>query len=245
MNPNPIFVGLKNYLRILNEPLFKESLIHTIIYVVAAVTIETLLGLGIALMISEEEKIFMVIRTILIIPMVLAPVVVGILWRIIFNVDYGLLNYILGFFGTQYLFKTPSTALASCIMVDIWMYTPYMMILFVAGLKSLPVEPFEAAKVDGASRWNIFRFVTLPMLKPVLVVAILLRTLAALKVFDLIYVLTFGGPGTSSEVLTMTIYKTGFKWVHLGYGATMSWSYLIITMIPSMYFIIKFLLGEK
>lgn len=241
----PIFIYWRNYLRLINDHVVQESLLHVVLYVLTVVTVEATLGLGVALAVSEESKFFIIARTILIIPMVLAPVVVGILWRIIFNVEYGLLNYFLSFLGMRYLFKAPSTALASCMIVDMWMYTPYMVVLFVAGLKSLPVEPFDAAKVDGASRWQTLRYVTVPMLKPIIIVAILLRSLAALKVFDTVYVLTFGGPGTSSEVLTMTIYKTGFKWVHMGYGAAISWLNLIIVAIPAMYFIRRYLIGGE
>jgi multiple sugar transport system permease protein len=164
--------------------------------------------------------------------MVIAPVVVGIIWRLLYNADVGLFS-----FGVQALtgrsfsvLSSTSMALPALILVDIWEWTPFMFLILLAGIQSLPLEPFEAARVDGANPWNIFVHLTLPMLKPVIVVALLIRALDAFTVFDQVFVLTQGGPGTATEVATLMIYKTAFRFSQFGYGASMAIALLILVL---------------
>jgi multiple sugar transport system permease protein len=217
----PLFVGLQNYRNLLQDSNFHSSLATTLIYTVAATSIEFVLGLTLALLLKEEFRFQAVIRSSLIIPMVIAPVVVGIIWRLLYNADIGLFS-----FGR--VLSSTTLALPALILVDIWEWTPFMFLILLAGLQSLPQEPFEAARVDGASPWNIFVHLTLPMLRPVIVVAILIRALDAFTVFDQVFVLTQGGPGTATEVATLMIYKTAFRFSQYGYGAAMAVAMLVL-----------------
>ena len=217
----PLFVGLQNYRNLLQDSNFHSSLATTLTYTVAATGIEFVLGLTLALLLKEEFRFQGVIRSSLIIPMVIAPVVVGIIWRLLYNADIGLFS-----FGS--VLSSTTLALPALILVDIWEWTPFMFLILLAGLQSLPQEPFEAARVDGASPWNIFVHLTLPMLRPVIVVAILIRALDAFTVFDQVFVLTQGGPGTATEVATLMIYKTAFRFSQYGYGAAMAVAMLVL-----------------
>ena len=217
----PLFVGLQNYHNLLQDGNFHSSLATTLTYTVAATGIEFVLGLTLALLLKEEFRFQGVIRSSLIIPMVIAPVVVGIIWRLLYNADIGLFS-----FGS--VLSSTTLALPALILVDIWEWTPFMFLILLAGLQSLPQEPFEAACVDGASPWNIFVHLTLPMLRPVIVVAILIRALDAFTVFDQVFVLTQGGPGTATEVATLMIYKTAFRFSQYGYGAAMAVAMLVL-----------------
>lgn len=228
----PTFVGLENYRHLLQDGNFLGSLGTTLSYTVAATAVEFVLGLALALLLKEEFAFQGVIRSSLIIPMVIAPVVVGIIWRLIYNADVGLFSY-----GVQALtgknlsvLSSTSLALPALILVDIWEWTPFMFLILLAGIQSLPQEPFEAARVDGASPWNVFVHLTLPMLRPVIVVAVLIRALDAFTVFDQVFVMTQGGPGTATEVATLMIYKTAFRFSQVGYGAAMAMALLVLVI---------------
>jgi len=226
----PLFVGLQNYRNLLQDNSFYSSLGVTLTFTVAATAIEFILGLTLALLLKEEFPFQGVIRSSLIIPMVIAPVVVGIIWRLLYNADVGLFSYTVQALTGKNISVLSSTTLAlpAVILVDIWEWTPFMFLILLAGIQSLPLEPFEAARVDGASAWNIFVHLTLPMLRPVISVAILIRALDAFTVFDQVFVLTQGGPGTATEVATLMIYKTAFRFSQYGYGAAMAVALLIL-----------------
>jgi multiple sugar transport system permease protein len=228
----PMFVGLQNYRNLLHDGNFHSSLLTTLIYTVAATALEFVLGLALALLLKEEFSFQGVIRSSLIVPMVIAPVVVGIIWRLLYNADVGLFSFGVQALTGKSLSVLSSTALAlpALILVDIWEWTPFMFLILLAGIQSLPQEPFEAALVDGASPWNVFIHLTLPMLRPVIVVAILIRALDAFTVFDQVFVLTQGGPGTATEVATLMIYKTAFRFSQFGYGAAMAVAMLVLVM---------------
>ena len=226
----PAFVGLQNYQTLLHDANFRGSLGTTLIFTVTATGIEFVLGLLLALLLKEEFSLQGIIRSTLIIPMVIAPVVVGIIWRLLYNTDAGLFSFVV-----QSLFRinisvlsSPMLALPALILVDIWEWTPFMFLILLAGIQSLPQEPFEAARVDGASPWNIFLHLTLPMLRPVIAVALLIRALDAFTVFDQVFVLTQGGPGTATEVATLMIYKTAFRFSQFGYAASMAMVLLVL-----------------
>ena len=226
----PLFVGLQNYGNLLHDSNFHSSLLTTLIFTVVATGVEFVFGLGLALLLKEEFPFQGVIRSSLIVPMVIAPVVVGIIWRLLYNADVGLFS-----FGVQTLtgksisvLSSTAMALPALILVDIWEWTPFMFLILLAGIQSLPQAPFEAARVHGAGPWNVFVHLTLPMLKPVIVVAILIRALDAFTVFDQVFVLTQGGPGTATEVATLMIYKTAFRFSQFGYGAAMAIALLVL-----------------
>ena len=228
----PAFVGLQNYRNLLHDGNFLGSLGTTLYFAATATAVEFILGLALALLLKEEFSLQGVIRSSLIIPMVIAPVVVGIIWRLLYNADVGLFS-----FGVQALtgksisvLSSTTLALPALILVDIWEWTPFMFLILLAGIQSLPQEPFEAARVDGANPWNIFVHLTLPMLRPVIVVSILIRALDAFTVFDQVFVMTQGGPGTATEVATLMIYKTAFRFSQIGYGAAMAMALLVLVM---------------
>src|SRR5438105_92953 len=203
----PVFVGLRNYQHLLVDENFRGSLITTLVFTVAATGVEFVLGLALALLLKEEFSFQGLIRSSLIVPMVIAPVVVGIIWRLLYSTDVGLFSFAVNALTerTVSVLSNPRLALPALILVDVWEWTPFMFLLLLAGIQSLPQEPFEAARVDGAGHWDVFLHLTIPMLRPVIVVAILIRALDAFTVFDQVFVLTQGGPGTATEVATLMI----------------------------------------
>ena len=229
------WVGLGNFANILlHDSYFRTSLLVTLLYLVCTVPAQFVLGLAVALILNEiVHRIIGYLRVALILPAMMTPVVVGIVWRLMYNPDIGMLNYLLSFFGVHPITWTgmPGTALLSVAMADTWEWTPFMALIILAGLQSLPREPFEAATVDGASYLRTLRFITLPLLRPVLVVAVLIRLMDSFKAFDLIFVLTQGGPGMSTEILNYYTYRTGFKFFHMGYASALSWLLVVIVNI--------------
>lgn len=221
------FAGATNYIQMFFDEIFHIALLNTAIFVSVAVTIELLLGLGLALLLNMELKARGLWRTLLLIPMITTPIVIGNAWRLLYNSEYGALNAILMSLG---LIEHPiaflgnaATALPSLILVDIWQWTPFMMLIILAGLQALPTAPYEAALIDGASRLTIFRKITIPMLMPAIVVAVLLRFMDAFaRTFDIFYITTFGGPGTATEVVGLYIYKVAFRELDLGYAAALT-----------------------
>src|SRR5438132_2740781 len=224
------FVGLQNYRHLLVDESFRASLLTTLVFTIAATGVEFVLGLALALLLKEEFSFQGIIRSSLIVPMVIAPVVVGIIWRLLYNADVGLFSFaVQAITGrTVSVLSSPNLALPALILVDVWEWTPFMFLLLLAGIQSLPQEPFEAARVDGASAWNIFLHLTMPMLRPVIVVALLIRALDAFTVFDQVFVLTQGGPGTATEVATLMVYKTAFRFSQFGYAASMAVALLVL-----------------
>jgi multiple sugar transport system permease protein len=164
--------------------------------------------------------------------MMMTPVAVSLVWKSMYNFSYGIVNYYLGFVGLQSPWLSqPWSALLAAIIVDVWQWTPFVVIIALAGLYSLPVDPFEAAEIDGASGWKKLRHITLPLLKPLLLVALLIRICDSFKIFDNIYVLTMGGPGLATEVLSLSIYKANFFYRQVGKAAAMSLLMLVIAII--------------
>jgi len=243
----PVFVGLKNYANLVQDPAFISSVKITLIYVGAAVTIELILGMGLALLATSGARAMGLTRTVLLFPLMMTPVVAGILWRTLFHSTYGVINHLIGLVGipAQTWLGSPSQALPAVITVEIWQQLPVVTFVLAAGIQSLPVDMYKAAQVDGASRWQIFRMVTLPLLRPVIIVVLLLRIMDAFKVFDIVFMLTYGGPGQVTEVLSMLIYKTGLKFFQIGQASAMSWLFLIFIFIISFFFIRELQRGES
>ena len=213
-----------NYRQLFSDPAFKQALWVTFKFVVLAVTIETVLGLGLALLVAAELPFTRAARLVLVVPMIVTPIVVGIVFRLIYASDVGLLTTlrkdIFGG-GPVFILDKGWSAFLGLVALDVWEWTPLMFLILLAGIQSLPVEPFEAARVDGAGGWRMFLDQTLPMLRPVLAVAIALRTIDAFTTFDQVFVLTKGGPGTSTQLISMYGYNTAFKFDEFGYGTAM------------------------
>ena len=232
-NFRPQWTGLENYrLLLFEDQTFWVSLQKTALFTVGAVGLELLLGLGIALLFNRPLKMLGLLRSLLILPMVMTPVVTGLTWRIMYNPTFGLINYFLGMLGFEphAWVGNASTALPALIVADVWQWTPFMFLLIYAGLQSLPDEPFEAARVDGASAWQTFRYLTFPMLRPVLLIAILLRTIESVKTFDIIFALTRGGPGTATQTLNIYTFYLAFEWLKPGYAAALAVIILVIVV---------------
>jgi multiple sugar transport system permease protein len=216
-------VGFDNYLRLWTDDQFVNSLWVTVRFVALSVAVETVLGLALALFCVREFRGIRFLRTMLIVPMVITPVVVAIVFRLIYASDAGMITVLSEAVGGQpiEILGQPLRAFLALVALDVWEWTPLMFLILLAGLQSLPVEPLEAARVDGAGPWRTFVDHTLPMLRPVLAVAIVLRTIDAFGTFDQVFVLTRGGPGEATRLLSIFGYDTAFKFQETGYAAAM------------------------
>lgn len=226
-----------NFTRLFSDRLFLTASAQTILLTVVALALEFFLGLALALVVDALTRGRTIFRTALLIPMLLPPVVAAVAWRLIYNPQFGVLNGTLrriGFDPSHLTWTSgESSALASVILVDVWEWTPFLFLLLSAGLQAIPAEPLEAARVDGAGTWRIFRDVTLPLLKPTIVLALLLRAMDLVRIFDQIFILTQGGPGTATETVSLYIYRTAFRFSNFGYAAAMSFVLLAATMLFS------------
>ena len=233
------FVGLDNYIRLLGDTAFHRSLLLSIIYVIGSVLGSLVLGLGLALLFDRDLHGMVLWRSLLIVPMVVTPVSIGLTWRMMYSDQTGVINFALGQLGLPrpLWIESPDTALVSVILVDIWEWTPFMFLILLAGLRSLPLSPFESARVDGASAWQRFIYLTLPMLWPVIAVAVLLRAIDALRIFDQIFIMTRGGPAQATDLFSLFLYRTGFKHAYISYAAALSWVLLILTTVLLVYFV--------
>jgi len=227
------FIGLTNYASMLKEARFWEALSRTFIFTAVSTGITLVIGLILAILLNRPLPGKNLIRSLLIAPMIVTPVVVGLTWRFMFNPELGMINYFLSLFGIEkiaFLGKT-ETSLASVIITDIWQYTPFALLILLAGLESLPKDPFEAAQIDGSSDLQTFRWITLPMMKGPLLVTVLFRVMFSFNTFDTIYVMTGGGPGRSSETLVMYAYRLGFEQWHMGESAAVAIIMLVLVTI--------------
>jgi multiple sugar transport system permease protein len=237
---NEIFVGAQNYLKMFRDHRFVDSVQFTLFYAVVAVSIEVVLGTILALVLNQPIKGMRIFSTILLAPTALAPVAVGIAWRFFLNTEYGTMSYLLRVFGiaeNQVWLARVVSAKWVLAGIDVWWATPFVMLVVLAGLKSLPQEAFESATIDGASAWQSFLYLTLPMLKPVFLVVLVFRTMDALRVYDLVYVLTFGGPGTSTSSLSFHIYRTGFEFYEMGYATALGMLFLAFIVLVTLGFV--------
>jgi multiple sugar transport system permease protein len=226
------FVGLGNYVDLFLSATFRDSALRTIEFVLATVSISFFLGLGSALIFSRLTRGKTVIRTAFIIPTIVSPIVVALIWRFMLHPQLGVINYLLGVMrlpsNTAWLGNT-STALLSLVLIDVWEWTPLMTLIILAGLISAPKAPFEAAKVDGLSKWTVFRKITFPMIKPMMMIAILIRTMDAWKTFDIVFTCTKGGPGITTKIWPFFAYRLG--WEHFRMGLTSAFSVIMLFSI--------------
>jgi multiple sugar transport system permease protein len=234
MTAVPRFIGLGNFREMFFDDLmFRESVRISAVFTIGAVVVEYALGLALAVALNRKLPGLGIIRTLLIVPMAMTPVVTGLVWRMLYDPTFGMINYLLSLIGLtgQAWVAQSSTALYALMVVDIWQWTPFVFLVLTAGLQSLPNEPFEAARVDGASRWQTFWQITFPLLWPVSLLVILLRTIDAWKVFDIVYAVTKGGPGTATQTLNFYSYTKGFQWFDLGYAAALIVVVLLVATI--------------
>ncbi|NLU42127.1 MAG: sugar ABC transporter permease [Firmicutes bacterium] len=234
LNPTPVPVGLGNYVKLLSDPLFRHSVYVTVVFAAGSVGAEMLLGMAGALMVQKLRFLKGLVRTSMLIPMMLAPAIAGLIWKLFMDIDFGLLNYFLSLLGLPEIgwIADKTWVLPSVVLVDVWQWTPFVVLILLAGLQSLPPEPYEAAEIDGATRLQAFRYITLPLMKRVIVITLLFRTIFSLRAFDTIFLLARGGgPGQNALTLSMYLYERAYIPFHMGMAATASYIILIITLL--------------
>jgi len=233
------FVGLDNFARMLGDAELQIAFWNTIVFTASAVTIEFVLGLALALLFERYVRRLSFLKTIMMMPMMLPSITVAITWKLIYQPQFGVLNELMFQLGLplQAWAGDYNLAMATIIAVDVWQWTPFVFLLMLAGLASLPDEPYEAAAIDGASGWRQFWDLTLPFLKPIIAIAILLRLMDTLRLFDIVFVLTAGGPANATVTASYYIYKVGRRFLDIGYAAAISLVVLAVTIAISTWFI--------
>jgi multiple sugar transport system permease protein len=236
------FIGLDNYLWTIQSPNFLNSISVTLVFTLVAVSLEFLLGLALALLVNKEFRGQGVVRTVLMLPLFLTPSVVGLLFVRLYYPGDGLVPLFLSLFGLDNNFPllgTRATALPAIILMDVWRTTPFMFLVLLAGLQSLPQEVVEAAQIDGASPWQILKGITLPLLMPLILVALTIRGMDAFREFDTFMLLTGGGPGQATEVISMMAYILAFRAYDIGKASAVAWVILILVLGFSVFFVRK------
>lgn len=230
------FVGLASFFKVLREPRFIMALGRTLSFTVGAVMIEVILGTALALFLNREFKGKGVVKLVFLLPLVATPVAIGIVWNLFYDPTIGVLNFILSQLGLPQSgwVSSPDTVMSSLIIVDVWQWTPMITLIVLAGLAGLSQEPFESAMVDGASGVQVLYRITLPMLMPTIMTAIILRTVDALKTYDIIYSMTGGGPGYASETLNILAFKYSFEYFRMGESSVMLVILFIIVLAFSL-----------
>ena len=214
----PHFVGFDNYTGLFTNARFLEAVVRTFYFTALAVIAPLIIGTIAALIFHREFRFRGLLRGVFIMPMMATPVAVALVWTMMFHPQQGVLNYLLSLVGlppSQWVYS-PTLVIPSLVMVEVWHWTPLVMLIVLGGMAALPTEPYESARLDGASEWQIFRYITLPLVAPFLFVAGVIRTIDALKTFDTIYVITSGGPGTASETINLSLYLQAFAFYNIG-----------------------------
>jgi len=226
-------VGVRSYVRVLTEPRFLDALGRTFLFTILAVAVEGVLGVAVALVLNRTFVGKSVAKLLLLLPLVATPVAVGIVFNLFYDPTIGFFNFVLTSLGLPpgLWVSHQKTVLVSLVLVDVWQWTPMITLIVLAGLKSLPNDPYEAAVIDGASPLKIFWYITLPLIRPVLVAALMLRSLDNLKEFDMLYTITQGGPGIASETLYLYSYNVGFNFFKAGYGSALMVVVFLIVLV--------------
>lgn len=239
------FVGIKHYIDTFTSARFLQSALNTVIFIVVAVGFEFTIGLILALLLSNGFKGSQIIRTLLLSPLMLAPLVSGLIWKFMLNDQFGIINwglYKLGILSDphQILWLSDSKfSLLSTIIADVWLTTPFMMLIFLAGIQGIPKSLYESAQIDGANKWQTFRYIIIPSLVPVATVALVIRIIDAARTFDIVWVLTQGGPGFSSEVLSTYMYKTLTRYGAVGESSAMAVIFIVLLLALSSFFMTR------
>jgi multiple sugar transport system permease protein len=236
------YVGIKNFVYLLSSAEFLASLRVTAIYTIVAVGVEMVVGFVVALAVFAETRGSRILRALYIVPMVVAPVAAGLLWRYMYQPTFGILDYVflkIGLIQKPIIFLgLVGTALPSLLVVEIWKATPFVIVVYIAGLASLPQEPYDAAIVDGASGWQMIRFVTLPMLRSITLIILVIRSMDAFRSFDLIYVLTRGGPAGSTATATFFTWTRAFRYFDLGNASAGAYIITLVILLMSLALIV-------
>jgi multiple sugar transport system permease protein len=218
------FVGARHFAALAGDTLVRAGLINTAVFALLSVAAEMVLGFLLAVLVSRALSGRVVYRTIFLLPILIPGIVIGAIWKLMYNPDFGIINQVLGLIGVagRDWLGDGTLAFLSVVVVDIWHWTPFVFLLLLAGIEALPQDSYEAARVDGATAWQELRYVTLPMMLPTILVTLVFRLVVSFKVFDEVYLLTGGGPGTATEVISFTIYRRFFTEDREGYGAAIS-----------------------
>jgi multiple sugar transport system permease protein len=229
------WIGLANYRKMLDDDLFWGSMGVTATLTGAIVAVQLVLGMLLALLFVRQFVGKRLVRSLFLLPLITTPVVVGLTWRMLYNSDLGMINYVLASLHLPAPVWLASTkwALVSIVITDTWTAVPFVTLMFVAGLQAVPMEPKEAAVVDGASKLRVFAGIVLPQLKPLIFLALIFRATDALRMFDLIYVMTSGGPANATQTLNMYAFKVGFQFLDIGYGSALAVALMAICMVIS------------
>lgn len=226
------FVGFDNYTQLATNKRFLESILHTFYFTLLAVVFPLILGTVAALIFHREFPLRGMLRSVFTMPMMATPVAVALVWTMMFHPQQGVLNYLLSLVGLppSLWVYSPTWVIPSLVLVEIWHWTPLIMLIVLGGLAALPTEPYESARLDGASEWQLFRYITLPLLAPFLIVAAVIRTIDALKAFDTIYVISQGGPGTASETINLYLYLQAFAFYNVGNASAVVVVFFVIIL---------------
>jgi multiple sugar transport system permease protein len=226
------FVGIENYVKLATNQRFLESIVHTFYFTLLAVVFPLILGTVAALIFHRQFPFRGLLRAIFTMPMMATPVAVALVWTMMFHPQQGVLNYLLSLVGLppSLWVYSPTLVIPSLVLVEIWHWTPLVMLIVLGGLAALPTEPFESAKLDGATEWQVFRHITLPLVAPFLLVAAVIRTIDAVKAFDTIYVISQGGPGTASETINLYLYLQAFAFYNVGNASAVVVVFFIIIL---------------
>lgn len=233
-----VFAGLDNYTRLLVDMRFWESLWHTALYTLLAVVAPLILGTLAALIFDAQFPFRGLLRGVFVMPMMATPVAIALVWTMMFHPQLGVLNYLLSLvgIGPQEWIYNQNSVIPSLVLVETWQWTPLIMLIVLGGLAAVPREPYESAEIDGANAWQKFRYLTLPMIAPFLMIGVMIRSIDAVKSFDIIYAMTQGGPGTASETINIYLYNTAFSYYDIGYGSAMAVVFFI--MIVALSFVL-------
>ncbi|AVA25650.1 sugar ABC transporter permease [Rhizobium sp. NXC24] len=229
------FAGFANYLRLATDARFWEALWHTVLYTGLSVVAPVFLGTLAALIFDARFPFRGFLRGIFVMPMMATPVAIALVWTMMFHPQLGVLNYLLSFIGIgpQEWIYNQFSVIPSLVVVETWQWTPLVMLIVLGGLAAVPREPYESAEIDGANAWQKFRYLTLPMIAPFLMIAVIIRSIDAIKSFDIIYAMTQGGPGTASETINIYLYNTAFSYYDIGYGSAMAVIFFILIVVLS------------
>jgi len=240
---SPDFIGIQNYREILHDPHIWESLYITMKYVIISVSGQLVVGFGIAMLLNRAIPFKGTITTLLMLPMMMSMAIVGLFWKLLYSPSWGIINYLLGLEKFVWI-SNPKMALLAIAITDIWMWSPFVMLLSLAGLSAIPQHLYEAAAIDRASRWFTFRRITLPLVTPLLLIAVIFRTMEAFKTFDLAFIMTGGGPGTATEMISIKLYNMAFPQWQTGKSCALAYILLIMIIgISNIY--IKYLNKAK
>jgi multiple sugar transport system permease protein len=227
------FVGFANYLRLPTDPRFVESVWHTLVYTALSVLLPVIFGTFVAVVFHAKFPFRGILRAIFIMPMMATPVAIALVWTMMFHPQLGVLNYLLSLvgIGPQLWVFHPATVIPSLVLVETWQWTPLVMLIVLGGIAALPTEPYESAQIDGAGIWQMFRYITLPLVLPFIFIAAMIRTIDAVKSFDIIFAITQGGPGSASETINVYLYSVAFVYYDLGYGSAIAVIFFVLIIV--------------